>query len=109
MYLAAGLYDAAHDIAVLELAPDAVVRHDLKLLKELFEVFEGHPVNGWNERGKVMSLCILADGSLYMSDPCASRHSWTTQMLSSDCRKYETTSCRVTSHREKKRLSSWIS
>ncbi|KAI0739083.1 nuclear protein 96-domain-containing protein [Daedaleopsis nitida] len=53
LYLAAGLYDAAHDIAVAELAPDAVVRQDLILLKELFDVFEGRPVRGWNERGKV--------------------------------------------------------
>ncbi|KAI0716436.1 nuclear protein 96-domain-containing protein [Earliella scabrosa] len=53
LYLAAGLYDAAHDIAVLELAPDAVVRQDILLLKELFDVFDGRPVSGWNERGKV--------------------------------------------------------
>ncbi|KAI0676531.1 nuclear protein 96-domain-containing protein [Trametes maxima] len=53
LYLAAGLYDAAHDIAVLELAPDAVIRQDLLLLRELFEVFDGRPVNGWNDRGQV--------------------------------------------------------
>ncbi|RDX47214.1 hypothetical protein OH76DRAFT_1354468 [Lentinus brumalis] len=53
LYIAAGLYDPAHDIAVLELAPDAVIRQDLLLLRELFEVFEGRPVSGWNERGKV--------------------------------------------------------
>ncbi|KAI0332827.1 hypothetical protein GY45DRAFT_1245970 [Cubamyces sp. BRFM 1775] len=53
LYLSAGLYDAAHDIAVLELAPDAVVRQDLLLLRELFDVFDGRPVNGWNDRGKV--------------------------------------------------------
>ncbi|KAI8976665.1 nuclear protein 96-domain-containing protein [Trametes punicea] len=53
LYLSAGLYDAAHDIAVLELAPDAVIRQDLLLLRELFEVFDGRPVSGWNDRGKV--------------------------------------------------------
>ncbi|KAI0764576.1 nuclear protein 96-domain-containing protein [Trametes elegans] len=53
LYIAAGLYNSAHDIAVLELAPDAVIRQDLLLLRELFDVFDGHPVNGWNERGKV--------------------------------------------------------
>ncbi|EIW55247.1 uncharacterized protein TRAVEDRAFT_130647 [Trametes versicolor FP-101664 SS1] len=53
LYLSAGLYNAAHDIAVLELAPDAVIRDDLALLRELFDVFDGRPVNGWNERGKV--------------------------------------------------------
>ncbi|KAI0350876.1 hypothetical protein OH77DRAFT_1498850 [Trametes cingulata] len=52
LYLSAGLYDAAHDLAVLELAPDAVIRQDLALLRELFEVFEGRPVSGWNDRGK---------------------------------------------------------
>ncbi|CDO77082.1 hypothetical protein BN946_scf184473.g26 [Trametes cinnabarina] len=53
LYLSAGLYDAAHDLAVLELAPEAVIREDLLLLRELFEVFDGRPVSGWNERGKV--------------------------------------------------------
>ncbi|KAI0631003.1 nuclear protein 96-domain-containing protein [Trametes polyzona] len=53
LYLSAGLYDAAHDIAVLELAPDAVIRQDLVLLRELFDVFDGRPVSGWNDRGKV--------------------------------------------------------
>ncbi|KAI0642596.1 nuclear protein 96-domain-containing protein [Trametes meyenii] len=53
LYLAAGLYDAAHDIAVLELAPDAVIRQDLLLLRELFEVFDGRPVSGWNDRGQM--------------------------------------------------------
>ena len=56
LYLAAGMYDAAHDIAVLELAPDAVIRQDLMLLRELFEVFDGRPVNGWTIRGKVSFL-----------------------------------------------------
>ncbi|KAH9941590.1 nuclear protein 96-domain-containing protein [Epithele typhae] len=53
LYLAAGLYDAAHDLAVLELAPDAVIRQDLLLLRELFEVFNGRPITGWSLRGKV--------------------------------------------------------
>ena len=56
-YLQAGLYDAAHDIAVLQLAPDAVVRQDLILLRELLEPFEGRSVSGWNERGKVGGFC----------------------------------------------------
>ena len=53
LYLAAGMYDAAHNIAVLELAPEAVIRQDLMLLRELFDAFEGHPVAGWSVRGKV--------------------------------------------------------
>ncbi|RPD56020.1 hypothetical protein L227DRAFT_509201 [Lentinus tigrinus ALCF2SS1-6] len=53
LYVSASLYDPAHDIAVLELAPDAIIRQDLLLLRELFEVFEGRSVNSWNERGRV--------------------------------------------------------
>ncbi|KAI0822929.1 nuclear protein 96-domain-containing protein [Trametes gibbosa] len=53
LYISACLYDAAHDIAVLELAPDAVIRQDLVLLRELFDVFDGRLVGGWNDRGKV--------------------------------------------------------
>ncbi|OBZ67690.1 Nuclear pore complex protein Nup98-Nup96, partial [Grifola frondosa] len=51
-YLAAGLYGAAHDLAVLELAPDAVNRQDLALLNEIFSVFDGSLVDGWHVRGK---------------------------------------------------------
>ncbi|KAH9933052.1 nuclear protein 96-domain-containing protein [Fomitopsis serialis] len=53
LYLSAGLYNAAHDLAVLELAPDAVIRGDLELLKGLFEQFLDHPVDDWHARGKV--------------------------------------------------------
>ncbi|KAF5369066.1 hypothetical protein D9758_002925 [Tetrapyrgos nigripes] len=51
-YLAAGLYNQAHDIAVIELAPDAVLRQDYQLLKEIFERFNRHQVEGWYVRGK---------------------------------------------------------
>lgn len=53
LYLAAGKYNPAHDLAVLELAPDAVLRKDLDLLRSLFERFAGRPVEGWHVRGKV--------------------------------------------------------
>ena len=53
LYLSAGLYNLAHDLAVLELAPDAVIHRDLDLLKDLFERFNGKPVDDWNVRGKV--------------------------------------------------------
>ncbi|KAJ7636026.1 nuclear protein 96-domain-containing protein [Mycena polygramma] len=52
LYLSAGLYNAAHDIAVLKLAPDAVIRNDLTLLTSLFSRFNGRPVDGWHVRGK---------------------------------------------------------
>ncbi|KAF8652360.1 hypothetical protein AX16_004390 [Volvariella volvacea WC 439] len=53
LYLAAGSYNAAHELAVLELAPDAVVRKDFELLRTLFEKFEGREVDGWYVKGKV--------------------------------------------------------
>jgi len=52
LYLSAGLYNAAHDIAVLKLAPDAVIRNDLTLLTSLFSRFNGRLVDGWHVRGK---------------------------------------------------------
>lgn len=56
LYVSAGLWDAAHDLAVLELAPDAVVRQDHELLRTIFSRFSGHPVDGWHLRGKVCKL-----------------------------------------------------
>lgn len=53
LYIMAGLHSAAHDLAVLELAPDAVMRKDVELLKELLGRFKVHPVDGWHTRGKV--------------------------------------------------------
>ncbi|KAF5379022.1 hypothetical protein D9615_006077 [Tricholomella constricta] len=53
LFLSAGLYNSAHDLAVLELAPDAIIHRDLELLKNLFVKFIGHPVDGWYVRGKV--------------------------------------------------------
>ncbi|KAF7964558.1 hypothetical protein HWV62_5694 [Athelia sp. TMB] len=52
-YLAAQLYNSAHDLAVLELAPDAVIRGDLDLLKEIFERIHARKVENWTSRGKV--------------------------------------------------------
>ena len=53
LYLTAGLFNPAHDLAVLELAPDAVIHRDLDLLKDIFQRFEGRPVDDWHIRGKV--------------------------------------------------------
>jgi len=52
LYISADLWNSAHDLAVLELAPDAVIRHDYDLLKSLFNRMAGHSVDGWNIRGK---------------------------------------------------------
>jgi hypothetical protein len=47
------MHSAAHELAVFELAPEAVIRNDLELLKVLFERLAVHPVDGWHVRGKV--------------------------------------------------------
>lgn len=53
LYVSAGLWNAAHNLAVLELAPDAVVRDDHELLRTIFNRISGHPIDGWHLRGKV--------------------------------------------------------
>ena len=53
LYLQSGLHSAAHELAVFELAPEAVIRNDLELVKVLFERFVGHTVDEWHVRGKV--------------------------------------------------------
>jgi nuclear pore complex protein Nup98-Nup96 len=53
LYLLAGMYTAAHELAVAELAPDAIIRKDLELLHELLDRIRGHPVQAWHTRGKV--------------------------------------------------------
>lgn len=60
LYLSANQWNAAHDLAVLELAPEAVLRQDLDLLKSLFEKLEKHPVDDWHERGQVRADDSLA-------------------------------------------------
>ncbi|KAI0249206.1 nuclear protein 96-domain-containing protein [Lactifluus subvellereus] len=52
LYLQAGLHSAAHELAVFELAPEAVIRDDLELVRTLFDRFTGHAVNEWHVRGK---------------------------------------------------------
>ncbi|KIL64135.1 hypothetical protein M378DRAFT_11701 [Amanita muscaria Koide BX008] len=56
LYLSAGLYKPAHNIAVLELAPDAILRRDLDLLRDIFERFEGKEgkIDGWSIRGEII-------------------------------------------------------
>ena len=52
LYASAELWNAAHDLAVLELAPDAVVRQDHELLRTIFGRLSGHAIDGWHLRGK---------------------------------------------------------
>lgn len=57
------MHGAAHDLAVFELAPEAVIRNDLELLQVLFERFVGHAVDGWHVGGKV---CKVVTRSTYV-------------------------------------------
>ncbi|KAG1753592.1 nuclear protein 96-domain-containing protein [Suillus paluster] len=52
LYLNAGLYQQAHDLAIVELAPEAVIRQDLDLLISLFERIANQTIDGWHTRGK---------------------------------------------------------
>jgi nuclear pore complex protein Nup98-Nup96 len=76
LYMAAELFNPAHELAVLELAPDAVIRQDFELLKSLFAGIAGHSVDGWHVRGKV-SRCRHPHYALCF-DPISHRLSWTT-------------------------------
>lgn len=57
LYLSAQMYNAAHNLAILELAPDAIIRQDLELLHSLFIRFDGDgkrdKIEHWFVRGKV--------------------------------------------------------
>lgn len=68
LYISARLYNQAHELAVLELAPDAVIRKDLEVLKDLFERIKNGrvPVDGWHVRGRVGFLLIFL--TLFRSD-----------------------------------------
>lgn len=60
LYISAQLYNSAHNLALLELAPDAVIRKDLELLRSLFSPFDSDgrrdKIEGWFVRGKVISF-----------------------------------------------------
>jgi hypothetical protein len=51
------MYNAAHNLAILELAPDAIIRQDLELLRSLFIRFDSDgkrdKIEHWFVRGKV--------------------------------------------------------
>ncbi|KAF8893230.1 nuclear protein 96-domain-containing protein [Gymnopilus junonius] len=57
LYISAQLFNAAHNLALLDLAPDAVIRKDLGLLRNLFAPFDmvgrRDKVENWFVRGKV--------------------------------------------------------
>jgi hypothetical protein len=51
------MYNTAHNLAILELAPDAIIRKDLELLRNLFIRFDSDgkrdKIEHWFIRGKV--------------------------------------------------------
>lgn len=79
LYLNAGLYQQAHDLAVVELAPEAVIRQDLDLLMSLFERIASQTVDGWHTRGKVTSFLLRSTHLSETYDP--TRSIWTMLML----------------------------
>jgi len=52
----AGLHDRAHRILVDKLAPEAVIRDDLVLLRRLCEPLEGKNPDNWEFGGKVSCI-----------------------------------------------------
>jgi nuclear pore complex protein Nup98-Nup96 len=67
LYLSAKSYNLAHNLAQLELAPDAIIRKDLDLLRNLFKPFDADgkrdKITGWFVRGKVITVIF----PLYMA------------------------------------------
>lgn len=61
LYLSAACYNAAHSLAILELAPDAIIRRDWELLGRLFSPFNStgrrDKIERWFVRGQV-NLCL---------------------------------------------------
>ncbi|KAH9478612.1 Nuclear pore complex protein Nup98-Nup96 [Psilocybe cubensis] len=57
-YISAECYNTAHDLALLELAPDAIIRKDWELLGRLFSPFNSagrrDKIDGWFVKGQVL-------------------------------------------------------
>lgn len=51
--MAAGQQQLAYELAVTKLVPDAVLREDLELLRNIFMSFDPEAVDGWATKGKV--------------------------------------------------------
>ncbi|KAJ3921186.1 nuclear protein 96-domain-containing protein [Lentinula edodes] len=66
LFLAAGNLNRAHDIAVLSLAPDAVIRNDYDLLKEIFSPFV--PFSGDSDQGRVEGWYVRGKAFLDYAD-----------------------------------------
>lgn len=55
-FLKADEQKIAHDIAMYELGPEAVIRGDMALIRALFHPFDPQAVDDWSFRGKVCFL-----------------------------------------------------
>lgn len=60
------MWNAAHDLAVLELAPDALVRQDHELLRAIFSRLSTQPIDGWHLRGKVCKSNTISDDAEFI-------------------------------------------
>lgn len=67
------MYNAAHNLAVLELAPDAIIRQDLELLRSLFIRFDSDgkrdKIEQWFVRGKVRFYTLSRQSFALSQDP----------------------------------------
>jgi len=53
LYTHAGAHTAAHDLAVTYLAPEAILRSDLELLKNIFSAIDDSSVSDWRVGGQL--------------------------------------------------------
>lgn len=67
------MYNAAHNLAILELAPDAIIRQDLELLRSLFIRFDSDgkrdKIEQWFVRGKVRFTILSSEFASVSQDP----------------------------------------
>lgn len=103
LYVSAGLWNSAHDLAVLELAPDAVARQDHELFRTIFSRLSGHPIDGWHLRGKVCKSNTSPVNPEFIS---MYRHSWIMRMLPHGYQTLEK-SWTIMLSRTPRRLMSW--
>lgn len=70
-YMAAEMFSEAHRLLVYDLAPEAVLRGDTKLLVRLFDKLEEvqHAVAGWQTGGQVSSLWCDSTSCLSLNVP----------------------------------------
>lgn len=74
-YMLATMHPEAHEIAVLELAPDIVIRGDLHLLEHIFKAIHNHSkIDDWYVRGQVRRFTWCAERK--HAENILRRYSW---------------------------------